>query len=157
MNVDSRARMLLTALVALILNVLPLPPWLDVLRPEFLVLTVLYWSVNAPRTGGIALGFFAGLMLDIFQGPVLGQHALALSLVAYIAVREHQRIRSKPVFQQALLVLPALILYEVVLFAIDGWTGHPVTTPLRWVHALTGALIWPLAAPVLAYSAGRLT
>jgi rod shape-determining protein MreD len=149
--------MLLTALVALILNVLPLPPWLDVLRPEFLVLTVLYWSVNAPRTGGIALGFFAGLMLDIFQGPVLGQHALALSLVAYIAVREHQRIRSKPVFQQALLVLPALILYEVVLFAIDGWTGHPVTTPLRWVHALTGALIWPLAAPVLAYSAGRLT
>jgi rod shape-determining protein MreD len=96
-------------------------------------------------------------MLDIFQGPVLGQHALALSLVAYIAVREHQRIRSKPVFQQALLVLPALILYEVVLFAIDGWTGHPVTTPLRWVHALTGALIWPLAAPVLAYSAGRLT
>jgi rod shape-determining protein MreD len=156
-NVDSRARMLLTALVALILNVLPLPPWLDVLRPEFLVLTVLYWSVNAPRTGGIALGFFAGLMLDIFQGPVLGQHALALSLVAYIAVREHQRIRSKPVFQQALLVLPALILYEVVLFAIDGWTGHPVTTPLRWVHALTGALIWPLAAPVLAYSAGRLT
>jgi rod shape-determining protein MreD len=149
--------MLLTALIALILNVLPLPPWLDVVRPAFLVLTVLYWSVNAPRTGGIALGFFAGLMLDVFQGPVLGQHALALALVTYIAVREHQRIRSKPVFQQALLVLPALILYEVVVFMIDGWTGHPVTTPLRWVHALTGALIWPLAAPILAYSAGRLT
>jgi rod shape-determining protein MreD len=149
--------MLLTALIALILNVLPLPPWLDVVRPAFLVLTVLYWSVNAPRTGGIALGFFAGLMLDVFQGPVLGQHALALALVTYIAVREHQRIRSKPVFQQALLVLPALILYEVVVFAIDGWTGHPVTTPLRWLHALTGALIWPLAAPILAYSAGRLT
>jgi rod shape-determining protein MreD len=149
--------MLLTALIALILNVLPLPPWLDVLRPAFLVLTVLYWSVNSPRTGGIALGFFAGLMLDVFQGPVLGQHALALALVTYIAIAVHQRIRSKPVFQQALLVLPALILYEVVVFAIDGWTGHPVTTPLRWVHALTGALIWPLAAPILAYSAGRLT
>jgi rod shape-determining protein MreD len=156
-NVDSRPRMLLTALIALILNVLPLPPWLDVLRPAFLVLTVLYWSVNSPRTGGIALGFFAGLMLDVFQGPVLGQHALALALVTYIAIAVHQRIRSKPVFQQALLVLPALILYEVVVFAIDGWTGHPVTTPLRWVHALTGALIWPLAAPILAYSAGRLT
>jgi rod shape-determining protein MreD len=154
-TVDSRPRMLLSALVALILTVLPLPPWADVLRPAFLVLTVLYWSVNAPRTGGIALGFFAGLMLDVFQGPVLGEHALALSLVTYIAVREHQRIRSKPIIQQALLVLPALILFEVVLFTIDGWTGHPVTSPLRWVHALTGALIWPLAAPVLAYSAGR--
>jgi len=89
-------RILLTAFVALVLTVLPLPPWLDVLRPVFLVLAVLYWSVNAPRTGDIALGFFAGLALDVFQGPVLGQHALALALVTYIAVREHQRIRSKP-------------------------------------------------------------
>jgi len=155
-NVDSRGRMLLTAFVALTLTVLPLPPWLDVLRPAFLVLTVLYWSVNAPRTGGIALGFFAGLMLDVFQGPVLGEHALALSLITYIAVREHQRIRSKPAIQQALFVFVALVFYEVVLFMIDGWTGHPVTSPLRWVHTLTGALIWPPAAAILAYSAGRL-
>lgn len=155
MIVDSRPRMLLTALFALILNVLPLPPWGEVLRPAFLVLTVLWWSVNAPRTGGVALGFFAGLVLDVFQGPVLGEHALALSLVTYIAVREHQRIRSKPVFQQALLVLPALIFYELVVFMIDGWTGHPVTSPLRWVHAATGALIWVPADAILAYSAGH--
>jgi rod shape-determining protein MreD len=155
-NVDSRGRLFLTVLVALILTVLPLPHWLDIVRPAFLVLTVLFWSVNAPRTGGIALGFFAGLMLDVFQGPVLGEHALALVLVTYIAVREHQRIRSKPAIQQALIVFAALIIYEVVLFMIDGWTGHPVTSPLRWVHALTGALIWPPAAAILAYSAGRL-
>jgi rod shape-determining protein MreD len=155
MNVDSRGRLLLSVLVALILTVLPLPPWLDVLRPAFLVLTVLFWSVNAPRTGGLALGFFAGLMLDVFQGPVLGEHALALSLVTYIAVREHQRIRSKPAIQQALIVFAALIVYEIVLFMIDGWTGRPVTSPLRWVHTLTGALIWPPAAAILAYGAGR--
>jgi rod shape-determining protein MreD len=155
-NVDSRGRLFLTVLVALILTVLPLPHWLDVVRPAFLVLTVLYWSVNAPRTGGIALGFFAGLMLDVFQGPVLGEHALALALVTYIAVREHQRIRSKPAIQQALIVFAALLVYEVVLFMIDGWTGHPVTSPLRWVHAFTGALIWPPTAAILAYSAGRL-
>ena len=72
MNVDSRARLILSVLVALILTVLPLPPWLDVVRPAFLVLTVIYWSVNAPRAGGLAIGFFAGLLLDVFQGPVLG-------------------------------------------------------------------------------------
>lgn len=155
MSVDSRSRLLLSALVALILTVVPLPAWADVLRPAFLVLTVLYWSVNAPRTGGIAFGFFAGLMLDVFQGPVLGEHALALALVSYIAVREHQRIRSKPAFQQALIVFAALMAYEAVLFAIDGWSGHPVTSVLRWVHAVTGALIWPVAATMLAYGAGR--
>jgi len=152
---DSRMRLLVSALVALILTVLPLPPWLDALRPEFLVLTVLFWSVYAPRTGGIAFGFFAGLLLDVFQGPVLGEHALALALITYIAVREHQRVRSKPAIQQAIFVLGALILYELVLFMIDGWTGHPVTSPLRWVHAVTGALIWPPASALLAYGAGR--
>jgi rod shape-determining protein MreD len=154
-NPDSRTRLLLSALVALILTVLPLPRWLDVLRPAFLVLTVLYWSVNAPRAGGLAIGFFAGLMLDVFQGPVLGEHALALSLITYIAVREHQRIRSKPAIQQALIVFPALMLYEVVLFMIDGWTGHPVTSPLRWVHTASGALIWPPVAVILSYGAGH--
>jgi rod shape-determining protein MreD len=155
MIADSRARMLVSALVALILTVLPLPRALDVIRPAFLVLTVLYWSVNSPRTGGIAFGFFAGLVLDVFQGPVLGEHALALALVTYIAVREHQRIRSKPVFQQALIVFAALVFYEFLLWALDGWTGHPITSPLRWVHTVTGALIWPLAAAMLAYGAGR--
>lgn len=155
MNRDSRTRLLLSALVALILTVLPLPWWLDVARPAFLVLTVIYWSVNAPRAGGLAIGFFAGLMLDVFQGPVLGEHALALSLITYIAVREHQRIRYKPGIQQALIVLAALVMYEVVLFMIDGWTGHPVTSPLRWVHALSGALIWPAAAAILSYGAGH--
>ena len=157
MIADSRLRLLLSALVALTLTVLPLPAWADTVRPQFLVLTVLFWSINAPRTGGVAFGFFAGLMLDVFQGPVLGEHALALSLMAYISVREHQRIRSKPAFQQALIVFAALILYEVVLFAIDGWTGHPVTSLLRWVHTVTGALIWPPAAAILAYGAGRRT
>ena len=109
MNGESRLRMLLTALVALMLTVLPLPPWLDVLRPIFLVLMVLYWSMNAPRTGGMALGFFAGLALDVFQGSVLGEHALALALVTYLAVREHQLIRSKPAIQQSLFVLLALV------------------------------------------------
>jgi rod shape-determining protein MreD len=154
-NTDSRGRMLLAALIALLLTVLPLPRWLDILRPAFLILMVLYWSVNAPRTGGLGLGFLAGLTLDVFQGPVLGEHALALALVSYLAVREHQRIRSKPVFQQALFVFAALTMYEFVVFAIDGWTGHPVTSPLRWIHTVTGALVWPPAEAILAYGAGR--
>lgn len=146
---DSFGRMLLTILVALVLSVLPLPLWLSAVRPAFLVITVLYWSIAAPRLGGIGLGFFSGLALDVFRGAVLGQNALALSAITYVAVREHQKIRLKPAFQQALIMLGALVAYEAILFAIDGWTGHPITTPLRWIHTLTGALIWPLATAVL--------
>ena len=149
MNSQPRCQVFFTALIALILTVLPLPTWLSLIRPAFLVLTVLYWSIAVPRLGGIGLGFFSGLALDVFRGAVLGQNALALSAITYVAVREHQKIRLKPSFQQALIVLGALVAYEFILFAIDGWTGHPVTTPLRWIHTLTGAIIWPLTTAVL--------
>ena len=86
---------------------------------------------------------------------MLGEHALALAFVTYLGVRVHQRIRAKPAFQQSLFVFAALMVYEFVLFAIDGWSGHPLTSPLRWVHIVTGALIWPLAAAILAYGASR--
>lgn len=155
MSSEPRFRMLLTTLVALILTVLPLPPWLDPARPAFLVLAVLYWSIAAPRAGGIALGWFSGLLLDIFQGPVLGQHALALSFISYISVREHQKIRSKPAFQQALIVFAELGIYEFIVFAIDGWSGHPITSPARWLHTLTSAMIWPFAAAFLTHRYGR--
>lgn len=148
-ELEPRGRMLVTAFVALLLTILPLPQWLAIARPAFLVLTVLYWSIAAPRAGGLALGFVSGLMLDVFRGAVLGQHALALTTITYVAVREHQKIRSKPSFQQALIVLGALVFYEFILFAIDGWSGHPMTSPLRWIHAATGALVWPLATALL--------
>jgi rod shape-determining protein MreD len=146
---EPRVQMVLSSFVALILSTLPLPPPLDAFRPPLLVLVVLYWSIATPRAGGLTLGFAAGLALDAFQGVVLGQNALAMSLIAYIAVREHQKIRSKPFFQQALIVLAALFLYEFMIFSIDGWSGHPLTSPSRWLHIATGAAVWPVLAALL--------
>ncbi len=150
MSTSPRGAIAKTVLVALVLTLVPLPAWLAIIRPDFLVLVVFYWSVQTPRSAGIGLGWVCGLLLDAFQGPVLGEHALAVALVAYLGVREHQRIRTKPLVQQALVLLVVLVLYEFVLWAIDGWSGHPLTTPLRWVPALTGALLWPPVAATLA-------
>jgi rod shape-determining protein MreD len=152
---EPRGRMLFSALLALVLTVLPLPSYLNVVRPPFLVLVVLYWSMAAPRAGGVGLGWFSGLLLDVFQGPVLGEHALALAAAAYIFVREHQKIRSKPDFQQSLIVLAALAFYEGFLFLMDAYTGHPLTSPFRWIHILTGALIWAPVAIILGYRERR--
>ncbi len=95
--------------------------------------------------GGIGLGFFSGLALDALEGPVIGEHALVLSTVAFMAVWEHQRIRSKPAFQQSLIVFFALCAYEFLLFMLDAWTGHPNYDYRRWLHTFTGGLIWPIA------------
>ena len=60
-----------------LLTLLPLPNFISVLRPPMLVLVVLYWSTMAPRVGGLHIGFFPGMVLDLLQGALLGEHALA--------------------------------------------------------------------------------
>ena len=146
---ESLPAILLTSAVALVLSILPLPAWLQVIRPAFLVLAVLYWSTMAPFVAGMALGFLGGLALDVFQGSLLGEHALALSFLTYLALRLNLLMRAKPIFEQSLYVLLALIGYESLLWVIDGWTGRSMSSPLRWIHTFTGALIWPLVVGVL--------
>jgi rod shape-determining protein MreD len=146
---DSRVTVYVTAGVALMLGILPLPQWMSVVWPHFLVLVVLYWSTMAPRAGGILLAFLAGICLDVFSGSQLGQHALALSLLAYLAIRLHLLTRAKPIFEQSVLVLVALFVYEGVLWAVDGWSGQRISSWTRWVPVVSSALVWPAIVGLL--------
>jgi rod shape-determining protein MreD len=144
-----RLPMALSALVALALSVMPLPAPVDAFRPDFLVLVVFYWSIESPRAGGLALAFVSGLALDVIRGVVLGQHALALTLMAAWATHLRLRLRVFSVLSQSLTIFALLTGYQFILFWIDGATGNPVTTFSRWLAPVIGALIWPLLAGVM--------
>ena len=135
-----------TLLLALIAQVVPLPDWLLAVRPSFLGLVVIYWSIFAPHAGGIFAAWLAGLALDVFNGEVLGQHALALALVAYIAMSLHQRLRNQTLVQQSLFVFAVLTLNEFIVWGIEGWSGHSASTPWRWIQPMIGAMLWPFIA-----------
>src|SRR5450631_4932007 len=144
---DNRIRrvpMALSSLVALALAILPLPTVMEAFRPDFLVLVVLYWSIESPRAGGLTLAFVSGLALDVIQGVVLGQHALALTLMGAWATQLRLRIRVFSILSQCLTIFALLTGYQFVLFWIDGATGNPVTTFGRWLAPVIGALLWPL-------------
>ncbi len=144
---EPRGAVAWTMLAALLLNTLPLPPLANSLRPAFVVLGVIYWCLQAPRAGGIALGFLAGLVLDVFKGAVLGQYALATAFIAYVTIRQHLLVRNKPVFEQTLFVIAMLFAGELVIWAIDGWSGKSFAGWDRWLHIVTGAMAWmPLAS-----------
>jgi rod shape-determining protein MreD len=140
---------LTTSFIGLVLTIVPLTKWLAVVRPAFLVLIVLYWSIMVPRAGGLMLAFVGGIAIDVFQGSLLGEHALALAFISYLGIRLNLLVRAKPLFEQSLFVFAALMVYEFLLWVIDGWSGHPLTTSARWVHTLTGGLIWPLVVGIL--------
>ena len=139
-----------TLLIALIAQVVPLPQWLEVVRPSFIALVIIYWAIYAPHAGGIFAPWLAGLAFDVFKGDVLAQHALAVTLVAYIAMTLHQRLRNQTLVQQSLFVFAMLTLNEFIVWGIEGWTHHAVATPWRWIQPMIGAMLWPFVAMLLA-------
>ncbi|NNM61063.1 MAG: rod shape-determining protein MreD [Steroidobacteraceae bacterium] len=152
MSRDRRIRrtpVLLSALIALILAIVPLPHVIDVLRPDFLVLVVYYWSIESPSSGGLTLAFFAGLAIDVIRGVVLGEHALALTLTAAWAIHLRLRVRVFSILQQSLTIFALLGAYQFILFWVDGATGYPVTVWSRWLAPIIGALLWPIVSGIL--------
>jgi rod shape-determining protein MreD len=144
-----RVPMLISAMAAVAFAVIPLPQVLDALRPDLPVLVVLYWSIESPRAGGLGLAFFTGLALDVINGVVLGQHALALTLMAAWATHLRLRLRVFSLLSQSLTIFMLLTLYQFILFWIDGATGNPVVNFARWLAPIVGAVFWPVVSGLL--------
>ena len=144
-----------TVLLALIVQVIPLPDWLALVRPSFIGLVIIYWSIFAPHAGGIFAPWLAGLALDVFKGDVLGQNALAMALIAYITMSLHQRLRNQTMVQQSLFVFAMLTVAEVVVWGIQGWTEQSASSSWRWIQPMVGAMVWPFLSLLLSRSHAR--
>ena len=152
----SLLRILLTTAVGLVLTIVPLPQVLNLGRPDWVLLLIIYWSLNAPMVAGLTYAWICGLIVDVLVGSLIGQHALAFVLVASLAHRFQLRMRIFPVVQQAVGVLVLVALYHFLVFWIDGIIGNTVTSWLRWLPALVGAVLWPVLVAVLDTSNRRL-
>lgn len=134
----------------LMLAAVPLPDFIAPLRPDWVAVVLLYWSLMAPRQFSLLTAFWMGIALDTLSGALLGQNALALLVVVYLAEKFHLRLRVFPVSQLAITVLLLLGLYEFVLFWVDGMTtvagdveaGRTVPLIERWLPPITGTLVW---------------
>ena len=146
---NSRLRMVITVVIGLLIAIVPLPDTLRPWRPDFLLLLVIYWSLSAPRIAGLSFAWLSGLLIDVLSGTILGQHALAFLLVAFLTHKFQLRMRIFPIWHQTLTVFMLLALYQFVVFWIDGIVGPGITTWLRWLPVLTGALAWPILVAVL--------
>lgn len=132
----------LSLAATLMLAVVPLPDVIAPLRPDWVAVVLLYWSLMAPRQFSLLTAFWMGLALDTLSGAMLGQNALALLVVVYLAEKFHLRLRVFPVSQLAITVLLLLGLYEFILFWVDGMAGRTVPLIERWLPPLTGTLAW---------------
>ena len=133
---------------ALMLAIAPMPDWASPFRPDWVALTLIYWAMMLPRTYSIGTAWIVGIVLDVAQGTLLGQHDIALCFVAYIAVKFHLQFRVFPASQMSATVFAILAFYQFILFWINGVAGVNVPAVTYWGPVITGALIWPLLALV---------
>jgi rod shape-determining protein MreD len=139
--------MLATLAVALVLNLLP---WGSVTGlPDWLALVIVFWAVHEPRRMGIGFAWALGLVMDAANGALLGQHALAYSMLAFAAIALSRRMLWFPLWPQALHVFMMLLGAQVVMLAVRLSAGG--TFPGAWYFAgsIASAALWPLVTYAL--------
>jgi len=134
---------LVTILVSLMLMIVPLPEAAEPFRPDWLALTLIFWAMQLPRTWGVVTAWLVGIVLDVAQGTLLGQHALGLCFVVFLTVRLHLLMRVFPLMQLTATVFALLAIYEFLLFWVNGIAGVSTELVYYWGPVLTGTVIWP--------------
>lgn len=141
---DRRLPVLLCFIAALMLAISPMPEWAVPYRPDWVALTLIYWVMILPHSYSVGSAWLIGLVLDVAQGTLLGQHALALTFVAYVTVKFHLQLRVFPVSQMTATVFALLALYQFILFWINGVAGINAAAVSYWGPVLSGTIVWPV-------------
>jgi rod shape-determining protein MreD len=138
---------LFTLLIALATNLLPLgrTPAL----PDLLALVLVFWAVHQPRRVGIFVAFGFGLAMDVHQGALLGQHALAYTLLSFGAIAMHRRLTWFDLPGQMLQVLPLFLVAQLVTLLVRLAAGGMFPGWSLWLAPLFQALLWPVATLLL--------
>ena len=137
----------LTLAVALAFNLLP---WNDMTGlPDMLALVLTFWAVQQPRKVSVEVGFVLGLVMDVGNGTLMGQHALAYAVLTFVANALSRRLLWFQPRHQALHVLFLLLGCQVVMLIARMIAGSGFPGLLYFLGSFIGAALWPAAVAVL--------
>ena len=132
----------LTLLLALGVNLLPLGR--HPAQPDLLALVLVFWNVHQPRRVGVGVAFMFGLLMDVHQSALLGQHALAYTLLSFGAISAHRRLLWFGLAEQAVQVLPLFLGAHLVSLVVRMLAGGMFPGWELLLAPLFEALLWPI-------------
>jgi rod shape-determining protein MreD len=132
-----------TLAAALLSMLVPLPGALEPFKPYWPALILLYWSLEAEDRVSLGLAFGVGLCADLLNGVLLGEQALRLCALTFIALRFRSRLRFFPMWQQALAVLALLLNDRILLLIVRMLAGASLPPASWWISPFVGAALWP--------------
>lgn len=147
----SLGRILSTVAIAMILRIAPWPDFMVALNPDWVLLTLIYWTLALPERVGIFHAWTFGLLTDVLTGRLFGQHALAYSLISYACIKFHKRLRPFPLLQQQVFIFLFLLVSQLLLFWIKSLHTPGQLPAIFWLPVLTGTVCWPLVYKTLRF------
>jgi rod shape-determining protein MreD len=106
--------------LAVLLEQMPWSGLALVLRPDFVLVGVLFWALYQPARIGFGAAFFFGLLADFQDGVVFGQHAIAYLIGVYLVFYLRLRLLQFDPFRQAAQMFPTLLAVQLTMLLI-GW------------------------------------
>lgn len=138
-----------TLIAAFVVNLLPWSGWLLAIKPDFVALVVLYWCVQQPRRVGFAAAWLFGLMMDVADGSLFGQHALAYSVLAFAGIVLHRRVLMFTMKDQILHVIPLLLANDLIVLAIRRIAGAEFPGFSYFAGSFIAGALWPVICLLL--------
>jgi rod shape-determining protein MreD len=139
----------LTFGLAFLLSVSSMPKFMELGRPLWLALFLTYWVLALPHRVGMTTAWVVGLLADVLNGTLLGQNALILTLITFLVLTLHQRLRMFPMWQQSMVLLVVFGLAQLVRLWLNALTGSRPPTLTFVLPALVSALLWPWVCTLL--------
>lgn len=135
----------ITLIIAMLLMMVPMPDSLRFFRPEWVVLTLMYWAMALPYRVSIGVGWLTGLVMDVTMGGTLGIMAFSYAFAVYLIARFHLQLRQYPLWQQALTIFSVVLLVHFVSIM----ASRPEMNWVVWMPVITSTVMWPVIYPVL--------
>ncbi len=140
---------------ALLVNLLPWHGLALLMRPDFLLLVLLYWAVHEPQGIGQGTGFFLALLMDVADSALLGQHALVYVLAIFFAQTLRLRVLQLTLGEQALHIGAILLAAQGVTLFLNFMLGREFPGLAMLVAPVLGGLLWPLVGVLTGLSRFR--
>jgi rod shape-determining protein MreD len=131
-----------TLIVGLLLNLLPWSGALLWLRPDFVALVLLYWCIEQPRRIGFVTAWLLGLFMDVADGSLFGQHALAYSILAYAGIVLHRRVLGFSGPPQIVHVVVLLLMNDLIVLAIRLLAGADFPGYQYFLGSFVAGALW---------------
>jgi len=135
----------ITLVIAMLLMLVPLPETGRYFRPEWVVLSLIYWTMALPNRVSIGVGWLIGLLMDVMMGGALGIMAFSYAFAVYLIARFHLQLRQYPMWQQALTILSVVLIVHLISVV----TSKADLNWFVWMPVLTSTLLWPVMFAVL--------